>query len=74
MPLILDLSFFNTGVFGQENNNRKYDIQLLNQRYNSEGLFADEIAGEILNTGTATIKAVQMTAIFYDDQDDIIGN
>jgi len=23
---------------------------------------------------TATIKAVEMTAIFYDDQDDIIGN
>lgn len=65
---------FYAGAFGQEDNfNKKYDIVLLSQMYNSEGLFSDEITGDILNNGTATIKAVEITAIFYDDQDDIIG-
>lgn len=75
--LVLDTSLFYSEAFGQgfENNNtKKYDIVLLNQRYSSEGSFTDEIVGSILNNGTATIKAVEMTAIFYDDQDDIIGN
>ncbi|MGD9533501.1 MAG: FxLYD domain-containing protein [Candidatus Nitrosocosmicus sp.] len=70
------MSFFHQKSFGQDNNNnnnKKYDIVLLSKTYNSEGLFADEITGEILNNGTATVKAVEITAIFYDDSDDIIG-
>ncbi|MGD9534960.1 MAG: FxLYD domain-containing protein [Candidatus Nitrosocosmicus sp.] len=78
--LVLATSLFQVGAFGQENNihnnsnnNKKYDIVLLNHNYNSEGLFSNELAGEILNNGTATIKAVEITGIFYDDQDNIIG-
>jgi hypothetical protein len=56
----------------KDNNTEKYDIVLLSHIYNRQGLFADEITGRILNNGTATIKAVEMTAIFYDDEDDII--
>jgi len=75
--LVLDASLFYAGAFGQENSNnnknknRKYDIVLLSQTY-SEGLFSDKITGSILNNGTATVKSVEITAIFYDD-DDIIG-
>lgn len=36
--------------------------------------YSDELVGEILNNWTATIKAVEIIAIFYDDEDDIIGN
>lgn len=63
-------------AFGQEENNitKKYDIVLLSHIYSSTGVFADELVGEILNNGTATVKAVEITAIFYDDQDDIIDN
>lgn len=63
-------------AFGQEINNitKKYDIVLLSHIYSSTGVFADELMGEILNNGTATVKAVEITAIFYDDQDDIIDN
>ncbi|HYF99553.1 MAG TPA: FxLYD domain-containing protein [Candidatus Saccharimonadales bacterium] len=62
-----------TDAFGQEfEDNNRYDIVILNQIYLSK-FFVDEIVGEILNNGTATIKAVEMTAIFSDDQDDIIG-
>jgi len=63
-------------AFGQEVNNitKKYDIVLLSHIYSSTGVFADELKGEILNNGTATVKAVEITAIFYDDQDDIIDN
>ena len=63
-------------AFGQEVNNitKKYDIVLLSHIYSSTGVFADELVGEILNNGTATVKAVELTAIFYDDQDDIIDN
>jgi len=63
-------------AFGQEVNiiTKKYDIVLLSHIYSSTGAFADELVGEILNNGTATVKAVEITAIFYDDQDDIIDN
>lgn len=72
--LVLGLSYFYGGAFGQESDtNKKYDIVLLNHRYNNVGLFSAEIAGEILNNGTATVKAVEITAIFYNDQDDVIG-
>ena len=70
--IVLNIHLFYTGVFGQENNNRKYDILILSQTYISK-FFADELVGEILNNGTATIKAVRITAIFNDDQDEIIG-
>jgi hypothetical protein len=68
-------SLHSNAAFGQDNNNiKKYHIVLLSQSYSNIGLFADGIVGSILNNGTATIKAVEMTAIFYDDQDEIIGN
>jgi len=71
--LVLDVSLFSAGAFGQENNNnRKYDIVILDHAYLSK-FFADELVGEILNNGTATIKAVRITASFYDDQDEILG-
>lgn len=56
-------------VFGQEenNNDKKYDIILLSQSYPSE-FFTDELVSEILNTGTATIKAVEITEIFYNEE------
>jgi hypothetical protein len=61
-------------AFGQGfEDNKRYDIVILSQTYLSK-FYSDNLVGEILNNGTATIKAVEMTAIFYDDQDDIIGN
>ncbi|HYF99545.1 MAG TPA: FxLYD domain-containing protein [Candidatus Saccharimonadales bacterium] len=46
---------------------------ILSQTYISK-FYSDDLVGEILNNGTDTIKAVETTAIFYNDQDDIIGN
>ncbi|MGD9533515.1 MAG: FxLYD domain-containing protein [Candidatus Nitrosocosmicus sp.] len=74
MIVIIEGNSLHSEAFSQEINiNKKYDIVLLSHTYNSERLFADKITGEILNNGTATIKAVRMTAIVYDDEDDIIG-
>lgn len=61
-------------AFGQGfDDNKRYDMVILSQNYLGK-FYSDELVGEILNNGTATIKAVEMTAIFYDDEDDIIGN
>jgi hypothetical protein len=65
--LVLDTSLFYARAFGQgfkNNNTKKYDMVLLNQRYSSEGSFIDEILGSMLNNGTAITKAVEITAIF----------
>jgi hypothetical protein len=64
---------FGQGFEDNNNNNKKYDMVILSQTYLSK-FYSDDLVGEILNNGTATIKAVELTAIFYDDQDDIIGN
>jgi hypothetical protein len=71
-----DLRFDAFGQGFEDNNNdnnKKYDMVILSQTYFSK-FISDDLAGEILNNGTSTIKAVEITAIFYDDQDDIIGN
>jgi hypothetical protein len=79
MAIPVEANNLSSDAFGQEfednnnNNNKKYDIAILSQTYLSK-FYSDELIGEILNNGTATIKAVEMTSIFYDDQDDIIGN
>ena len=76
--IVLDGRSFHTLAFGQENsnsnNNNKDDIVLLSHSYNRDSLIADAVTGEILNNGTGIIKAVEMTAIFYNDGDDVIGN
>lgn len=69
--VVLETSI-HSNIFAQENK-KSFDMILLSHNYNSKA-FADEIVGSILNNGTATIKAVEITAIFYDDQDEIIGN
>lgn len=72
--LVLYVSFFYGGAFGQENNlTRKYNILVTNQTYSSN-FFSDQLVGEILNAGIDAIKAVRITAIFHDDQDDIVGS
>ena len=52
-------------AFGQ-GNEKKYDLVLLSQNYTSKG-FMDEIVGEILNNGTDTVRAVEASAIFYNN-------
>ncbi|WP_134485140.1 FxLYD domain-containing protein [Candidatus Nitrosocosmicus franklandus] len=66
---------FHFSAFGQgaEEDYKKYDIVLLSHSYVGN-FFTDELIGEILNNGTATIKAVEMTAIFYDEDDETIGS
>jgi len=74
ITVMIEENSLHSDAFSQESNiNKKYDIVLLSHAHNSERLFVDEITGEILNNGTTTIKAVRMTAIVYDDEDDIIG-
>ncbi|MGD9535376.1 MAG: FxLYD domain-containing protein [Candidatus Nitrosocosmicus sp.] len=46
---------------------------MLNHSHNRTTLSGDEIVGELLNNGTATVKTVEITAILYDDKDDVIG-
>ena len=72
--VIIEGNVLHSYAFGQGfEDNKRYDIVILSQTYLSK-FYSDNLVGEILNNGTATIKAVEMTAIFYDDQDDIIGN
>lgn len=72
--VIIEGNVLHSYAFGQGfEDNKRYDIIILSQTYLSK-FYSDNLVGEILNNGTATIKAVEMTAIFYDDQDDIIGN
>jgi hypothetical protein len=80
MGITIERNNLRSNAFGQgfgnnDNNdqNKNYDIVIPSQTYLSK-FYSGELIGEILNNGTATIKAVEMTAIFYDDQDDIIGN
>jgi hypothetical protein len=80
MAITIERNNLHSNAFGQgfenddsNNQNKNYDMVILSQTYLSK-FYSDELIGEILNNGTATIKAVEMTAIFYDDQDDIIGN
>ena len=52
-------------AFGQ-GNEKKYEMVLLSHNYTSKG-FMDEIVGEILNNGTDTVRAVEASAIFYNN-------
>lgn len=62
-----------SNAFGQANEDRKkFEMVLLSQKYTSTG-FVDEIVGEILNNGTDTAKAVEVSANLYDDGGRIVG-
>ncbi len=52
-------------AFGQ-GNEKKYEMVLQSQNYTHKG-FTGEIVGEILNNGTDTVRAVEVSAIFYND-------
>jgi hypothetical protein len=52
-------------AFGQ-GNEKKYEMVLESQNYTHKGI-TGEIAGEILNNGTDTVRAVEVSAIFYND-------
>ncbi|HSA74955.1 MAG TPA: hypothetical protein VLE21_02085 [Candidatus Nitrosocosmicus sp.] len=68
--LALEISI-HPDAYSQENN-KKYDMILLSQNYNSTG-FVDQIVGEILNNGTDTAKSVEISSVFYNDSG-IIGS
>ncbi|WP_415312685.1 hypothetical protein [Candidatus Nitrosocosmicus sp. FF01] len=52
-------------AFGQ-GNEKKYEMVLESQNYTHKGI-TGEIVGEILNNGTDTVRAVEVSAIFYND-------